>query len=144
MLYNDNKTSDIQLISPDDIKVSPLNNSDSYIRNNYITAMQVIKARNLNLVISKCVEEASIAGDEFIYSWKQGEKIIEGLTVGAALSIVRNFGNSMIDVEVQESDKAYIFKAYFCDLETGFNISRSFRQSKQSPKNKYGKDIYDG
>lgn len=149
MLYNENNTNDTQLISADNITVKPMNNTDFttgaiQTKNRYVTAMQVINPRNLNRVISKCVEEASIAGEEFIYSWKQGGTIIEGLTVGAALSIVRNFGNAMIDVEVSESDKAYIFTAYFCDLETGFNISRSFRQSKQSPKNKYGKDIYEG
>lgn len=113
-------------------------------KNRYVTAMQVIKPRNLNRVIGKCVEEASIAGEEFIYSWKQGGSIVEGLTIGAALSIVRNFGNCMIDVDIEEKDKAYIFTAYFCDLETGFNLSRSFRQNKASPKNKYGKDIYEG
>lgn len=150
MLYNnENNASDTQLISADSITVTQLNNTDFttgmiQTKNRYVTAMQVINPRNINRVISKCVEEASIAGEEFIYSWKQGGTIIEGLTVGAALSIVRNFGNAMVDVEVQESDKAYIFTAYFCDLETGFNISRSFRQSKQSPKNKYGKEIYEG
>jgi hypothetical protein len=106
--------------------------------------MQVIKPRNLNRVISKCVEEASIAGEEFLYSWKQGGSIIEGLTIGAALSIVRNFGNSFVDVEIEERETAYIFTAYFCDLETGFNLSRSFRQNKASPKTKQGKDIYEG
>jgi hypothetical protein len=113
-------------------------------KNRYVTAMQVIKPRNLNKVISKCVEEASIAGEEFLYSWKQGGSIIEGLTIGAALCIVRNFGNSFVDVEVEEQDKAYIFTAYFCDLETGFNLSRSYRQNKQSPKTKFGKDVYEG
>ncbi len=113
-------------------------------KNRYVTAMQVIKPRNLNRVISKCVEEASIAGEEFLYSWKQGGSIIEGLTIGAALSIVRNFGNSFVDVDMQEQENAYIFTAYFCDLETGFNLSRSFRQNKASPKTKYGKDIYEG
>lgn len=149
MLYNENNTTDTQLMTIEDISSKPMNNTDFttgaiQTKNRYVTAMQVISPRNLNRVISKCVEEASIAGEEFIYSWKQGSTIIEGLTVGAALSIVRNFGNAMVDVEVQENDKAYIFTAYFCDLETGFNISRSFRQSKSSPKNKYGKEIYEG
>lgn len=147
MLYeNEDQTKELELFSPDDIKVSPINGFSGAIqtKNRYVTAMQVVKPRNLNRVISKCVEEASIAGEEFIYSWRQGGSIIEGLTIGAALSIVRNFGNSMVDVEVEESDKAYIFTAYFCDLETGFNISRSYRQNKASPKSKKGKDIYEG
>jgi len=119
-------------------------NGAMQMKNRYVTAMQVLKPRNLNRVVAKCVEEASIAGEEFIYSWKQGGSIVEGLTIGAALSIVRNFGNCFVDVEVEERDRAYIFTANFCDLETGFNLSRSFRQNKASPKNKYGKDIYEG
>jgi hypothetical protein len=149
MLYNNQNTSSALITIEEDESSLPTNNprfSGGAIqaKNRYVTAMQVIKSRNLNKVISKCVEEASIAGEEFIYSWKQGGSIIEGLTIGAALSIVRNFGNSMVDVEIEEKDNAYIFTAYFCDLETGFNISRSFRQNKSSPKNKYGKDIYEG
>jgi len=152
MLYEEEQTGkDLKKFSADDISVTPLSTNNANFsggamqtKNRYVTAMQVLKPRNLNKVISKCVEEARIAGEEFIYSWKQGGSIIEGLTIGAALSIVRNFGNSMVDVEVEENEKAYIFTAYFCDLETGFNISRSFRQNKQSPKNKYGKDIYEG
>ena len=129
------------------LEEQPLNNPNYaalQTKNRYVTAMSVLKPRNLNRVISKCVEEASIAGEEFLYSWKQGGSIIEGLTIGAALSIVRNFGNSFVDVEIQEQENAYIFTAYFCDLETGFNLSRSFRQNKSSPKNKYGKEIYEG
>lgn len=138
-----------ELIVPDDLSINPLNNSNYsngaiQTKNRYVTAMQVLKPRNLNRVISKCVEEASIAGEEFIYSWKQGGSIIEGLTIGAALSIVRNFGNSFVDVDVEERANAYIFTAYFCDLETGFNLSRSYRQNKASPKTKYGKDVYEG
>lgn len=152
MLYEqENNSSKQTLMKAEETNISPMQANTSNFsggaiqtKNRYVTAMQVIKPRNLNKVISKCVEEASIAGEEFIYSWKQGGSIIEGLTIGAALSIVRNFGNSMVDVEVEEKDKAYIFTAYFCDLETGFNLSRSFRQNKASPKTKYGKDIYEG
>lgn len=151
MLYEEEKSKGQKLITADDITVTPMpmNNTGFgggaiQTKNRYVTAMQVLKPRNLNRVISKCVEEASIAGEDFIYSWKQGGLIIEGLTIGAALSIVRNFGNSMVDVEVEETDKAYIFTAYYSDLETGFNISRGYRMTKKSPKNKYGKEIYEG
>ena len=144
----DNETKGELIVAEHD-SILPLNNSNFangaiQTKNRYVTAMAVLKPRNLNRVISKCVEEASIAGEEFIYSWKQGGSIIEGLTIGAALSIVRNFGNCFVDVDVEERSNAYIFTAYFCDLETGFNLSRSFRQNKASPKTKYGKDIYEG
>lgn len=110
----------------------------------YSTAVQVVRPRNLNVVINRCMEEAAIAGDEFYYSWSQGGSIIEGLTVGAALAIARNFGNCAVDTKVEETRDAYIFNGAFIDLETGFNIVRPFRQNKQSPKAKNGKDIYTG
>jgi hypothetical protein len=146
LLDNEQKIQTVENITVTPLNVNSRNFSNGAIqtKNRYVTAMQVIQPRNLNRVISKCIEEASIAGEEFIYSWRQGGSIIEGLTVGAALSIVRNFGNSFVDVEVEEQEKAYIFTAYYSDLETGFNLSRSYRQNKASPKTKHGKDIYEG
>lgn len=110
----------------------------------YSTAVQVVKPRNLNTVIAKCLEEAAIAGDEFYYAWKQGSEIIEGASVGAALAIARNFGNCAVDCKVEETPTAYVFYGAFIDLETGFNLVRPFRQNKQSPKTKDGRDIYKG
>lgn len=116
----------------------------------YTTSMQVLKARNLNYVEKKCLEEAAIAGEEFIYQWpvkkrmKDGtyknEQLI-GLSVGAALAIARNMGNNAIDVQVEERPEAYIFYGAYIDLETGFNLRRAFRQRKeQNMGEKYKKD----
>ena len=113
-------------------------------RTAYTTAMTVIRPRNLNVVVDRCMQEAAIAGDEFYYAWKQGGSMIEGLTIGAAMSIARNLGNCAIPVTVEETKDTYIFTATFIDLETGFNLQRGFRQNKKSPKNKSGKDIYEG
>jgi len=113
-------------------------------RSPYSTAVQVVKPRNLDMVIKRCEMEAAIAGDEFYYAWKQGGEFIEGPTVGAALAIARNFGNCAVDCKIEETQYAYIFHGAFIDLETGFNLVRPFRQNKQSPKNKEGKDIYKG
>lgn len=110
----------------------------------YSTAVQVIKPRDLNLIESRCINEAARAGDSFYYSWSQGGSIVEGNTVGAALMMVRNWGNCAVDVRVQETVNSYIFYAAFIDLETGFNLVRPFKMSKQSPKTKEGKDIYKG
>jgi hypothetical protein len=90
------------------------------------------------------LEEAAIAGDGFYYSWKQGGENIEGLTVGAALAMIRNFGNCAVEVRVVEQPTSYVFEGVFVDLETGFNLVRPFRQNKQSPKKKDGKDVYTG
>lgn len=110
----------------------------------YSTAVQVVRPRNLNIVTNRCLEEAAIAGDEFYYSWSQSGSIVEGLTVGAALAIARNFGNCAVDTKVEETPTSYVFYGAFIDLETGFNIVRPFRQNKQSPKTKTGKDVYSG
>ena len=108
----------------------------------YSTAVQVIRPRNLQMVERKCLEEAAIAGDSFYYSWKQGGKIIEGLTVGASLAIARNFGNCVVECRVEEQPFSFVFLPAFIDLETGFNLVRPFRQSKETLKRKDGSEVY--
>lgn len=106
----------------------------------YTTSMQVLKPRNLNYVEKKCLEEAAIAGEEFIYQWPVKKKQPDGtykkeqligLSVGAALAIARNMGNNAIDVQVEEKHDCYIFYGAYIDLETGFNLRRAFRQRKE-------------
>lgn len=116
----------------------------------YTTSMQVLKPRNLNYVEKRCLEEAAIAGEEFIYQWpvkkKQADKTYKkeqliGLSVGAALAIARNMGNNAIDVQVEERSDCYIFYGAYIDLETGFNLRRAFRQRKeQNIGDKYKED----
>lgn len=113
-------------------------------RSDYSTAVKVVNKRDLNQVESRCLAEAARGGEEFYYSWSQGGSIIEGLTVGAAEMIVRNWGNCAVNVKVQETHNSYIFYAAFIDFETGFNIVRPFKMSKQSPKKRDGRDIYTG
>ncbi len=113
-------------------------------RSPYSTAVQVIRPRDLNKVEARCIQEAARAGDEFYYSWSQGGSIIEGNTVGSALMMVRNWGNCAVDVKVQETPNSYVFYGAFIDLETGFNLVRPFKMSKQSPKTKQGRDVYSG
>ena len=114
------------------------------VKTAYSTAVQVIKPRDINQILARCETEAAIAGDSFYYSWSQSGKIIEGNTVGAALMMVRNWGNCAVDVKVMETQNGYIFYGAFIDLETGFNLVRPFKMSKQIPKNKQGRDIYTG
>ncbi len=110
----------------------------------YSTAVQVIRPRSLQAVERRCLEEAAIAGDSFYYSWMQGGEPIEGLTIGAALAMARNFGNCVLECKVEEQVGSYVFYGAFIDLETGFNLVRPFRQNKQSPVNKEGKAVYKG
>ena len=124
--------------------IEPVAGGAIQTKTSYTTAMQVIRPRNLTVVTQRVLEEASIAGDEFYYSWSQGGSTIEGLTVGAAMAIARNMGNCAVPVTVEETKDTYIFTATFIDLETGFNLQRSFRQNKVSQKSKSGKEIYSG
>lgn len=134
----------IEGIEIQEVKSFDRQDSMMQVKSEYTTAVSVVKPRNLNIVISRCVEEANIAGEEFYYSWRQGGSIIEGITVSGALAIARNWGNSAVQVKVEETFQSYLFYASFIDLETGFNLIRPFRQNKQSPKTKEGKDIYSG
>src|ERR1051326_664567 len=113
-------------------------------RSKYSTAVSVIRPRNLQEVLRRSLEEAAIAGDDFYYSWKQGKKIIEGLTIGAATALVRNFGNCAVDCPVEETQDTYIFYPAFIDLETGFNLVRPYRQNKKAPTKQDGSEIYSG
>lgn len=111
-------------------------------RSSYQTAVAVNRERNLDKVLQRCLTEAAIAGDDFYYSWQQGGKPIEGLTIGAAQALARNFGNCALEVKVEETPTAYIFHGAFIDLETGFNLVRPFRQNKEAPTKKDGGKTY--
>ena len=100
----------------------------------FTTAVAIQKPRDRKKVIAACEEEAAIAGDEFFYAWtvkgKDGNKLVEGLSIQAALAAARNWGNCAVPLEVNETEDAYIFTATFLDMETGFNLQRTFRQRK--------------
>lgn len=110
----------------------------------YSAAISILKPRNLQKVVNLCLEEAAIAGEDFYYSWSQGGKVIQGPSVGCATMIARNFGNCVVEGAVQETFSTYIFEATFIDFETGFNLTRAYRQNKRPPVDKQGKPIYSG
>ncbi len=101
----------------------------------FTQAIVIQKPRQRQAVITACEEEAAIAGEEFYYSWtvkaKDGPKLVEGLSIGGALSAARNWGNCAIPCKVDETDTHYIFTASFIDFETGFNLQRVFKQRKE-------------
>ena len=104
------------------------------VQTQFSTAVAIQRPRRRLEVIRACEEEATIAGDDFYYSWtvkaKEGPKLVEGLSVQAALAAARNWGNCGIPCSVEENMNTYIFTATFVDLETGFNLQRTFRQKK--------------
>lgn len=105
------------------------------VQSEFTTAIAIQKPRDRKKVVVLCEEEATLAGDEFYYSWtvkgKSGNQLVEGLSVQGALSAARNWGNCAIPCRVEEQSDSYIFTATFVDFETGFNIQRTFRQRKK-------------
>ena len=104
------------------------------VQTQFSTAVAIQRPRRRLDVIRACEEEATIAGDDFYYSWtvnaKDGKKLVEGLSVQAALAAARNWGNCAVPCSVDENINTYLFTATFVDLETGFNLQRAFRQKK--------------
>jgi hypothetical protein len=103
------------------------------VKTGYTTAIKVQQPRQLTEVTKRLLAEANMAGECFYYGWGAGKERIEGASIGLAMAAARCFGNAAVDVlPVQETDDAWITTAVFVDLETGFTLSRQFRQSKKS------------
>ncbi len=97
----------------------------------YTTAMRVQIPRELPLVESRALEEATLLGADGYYAWGQNKDRVEGPSKDLAMALIRCYGNCAVDLgEVQETRDAWIFTATFVDLETGFTLARQFRQAK--------------
>ena len=103
------------------------------MRSNYATAVAVQKPRDLAIAQRQLGREAQLAGEDFYYGWAAGRDRIEGPSVNLALAAARCWGNCAVEpLPVQDLGDSWIFTAAFVDLETGFTLSRQFRQSKNS------------
>jgi hypothetical protein len=104
----------------------------------YATAIKVQKPRNLAAIVEKVLEEAACAGEDFYYRWEVKNRktnrnsVVEGGSIGLAYCIARNWGNCVVDVELETRDGIDVFTASWIDLETGFTTSRLFRK-KHNP-----------
>ncbi len=108
------------------------------VKTAYTTAISVQQPRNIELVTQALMAESRMAGELFYYGWGAGKNRIEGGSVHLATTAARCWGNCAITAEpVQDAGDSWIFTTTFIDLETGFTISRQFRQSKKSEV--YGK-----
>lgn len=100
----------------------------------YVTAIAVQRPRRLNDVLMRVKAEVELDPEGAFYGWDVGKgdkkKHIEGPTIGLCMSIARNYGNSAVDVQIEETPGYYLFTPVFLDLETGFTFSRAFRQRK--------------
>lgn len=101
-------------------------------RSSYATALMVQKPRQMAEVQRRFLDEARLAGEDFYYGWGSGQNAIEGPSVKLAMSLARCWGNCAIEaMPVQDMHDSWVFTAAFVDLETGFTLTRQFRQSKR-------------
>jgi hypothetical protein len=101
-------------------------------RSQFNTAISVQEPRQLPLIVRRLEDEAKLAGEEFYYGWGAGKDKIEGPSKELAFAAARCYGNCAIDaLPIQETGESWIFTAAFIDLETGFTMTRQFRQSKK-------------
>lgn len=101
-------------------------------RSAFNTAVSVQEPRSLGKVERRLLDEAKIAGEEFYYGWGAGGNRIEGPSKELAFAAARCYGNCAVDaLPVQNLGDAWVFTAAFIDLETGFTMTRQFRQSKK-------------
>lgn len=101
----------------------------------YLPKTQALRPRNPEHSRNVLVREAKLAGLAFFYGWAvkgdDGEKQIEGASIGCAMAALRCWGNvAQLMMPVQEVRDAWVFTAQIIDLETGFTCERQFRQSK--------------
>lgn len=102
------------------------------MRTQFATAMSVQRPRELPAVEKRVLTEAAVAGERFFYGWGAGKDRIEGGSIDLAMCLVRNWGNCAVEMQpIQETADAWVFTASLVDLETGFTLSRQFRQSKR-------------
>lgn len=108
------------------------------IQTQYVTAQRIAVARNIDNVLSRVEREAQLCGQSFIYSWRQGGSTIEGVSIDGAMILIRNWGNVVTDIQVDEDAPTYwIFRATIIDLETGSTLPRLYRQRKSEKHGGY-------
>lgn len=95
-------------------------------------------------ILKKLKAMAAAAGDDWFYRFPVKAKVkdeatgqdkwvtdyIEGPSIKCANNVSRLYGNCDIDTRVFDMGDSYMFYARFMDLETGYSLTRPFRQRK--------------
>ena len=117
------------------------------VRTQYVTAVSVQKPRDMGKIQEAVLKEADMAGASFMYGWnvkdkRSGKTVrIEGPSIDMAMSLVRNYGNCVLDTSFAETETHFVFDSFLIDLESGTTIKRQFRQRRsQSLSGKMDKD----
>jgi hypothetical protein len=100
----------------------------------YHTAVQVQKPRELSKIRSMVLQEAEYAAGDFYYSWEvkdknspTGKKLVEGISIGGTMSLLREWGNCVLDIKVEDLGTHLVFTPAFVDLERGTTITRAYK-----------------
>ncbi len=116
------------------------------VQSQYTTAVAVQKPRQLTVVTNNVLKEAELAGAAFYFRWEVWNKAkkkmvpIQGGSIDLAMCIARNYGNCVIDIDVEELPSHWVFRAVFIDLETGFSFPRVYRQRRTQDLGKMDDD----
>jgi hypothetical protein len=102
-----------------------------------ITARRVEVKRDLTDVLNQLRILGGAAGESWYYRFPVRNRKenrtdhIEGPSIKLANDLARIYGNCEIDVRMKdETETHWTFYARFSDYETGFNMTRAFRQRK--------------
>jgi hypothetical protein len=100
-----------------------------------ITAQKVAVPRNHNRIMTQLRELCALMGQRYVYSWEVNDRRnrrkqeVTGLTIKAANDLARIYGNNIVDVRaVPDGRDHFMFYARYTDLETGYSMTRGFRQ----------------
>lgn len=122
---------DFKDIEPFDIKKDMLEQKGTLIqqRSQYQVAITVPKPRDMRKIEESVLEEARAAGDEFYWTWKVGNKWIEGGTIDLALAIYRAWTNCVLETSCVVEGNQWIFRSAFIDIEKGSTLPRELRMT---------------
>ena len=100
-----------------------------------VTAQNVAVKRDIQGFLIRMKALAQMAGDQYRYTFpvksKDGsKKAVEGGSIKLANDLAREYGNCLVDVRVVDGGSDWVFYARFVDYETGFAMTRPFRQRR--------------
>lgn len=99
-------------------------------------AQQVAVKRDTGKVLQDLKVLAAAAGENWYYRFPVKDRrtnktsYIEGPSIKLANDLARIYGNCEIDCRATDLGSVVLFHARFIDLETGFSLTRPFRQNK--------------
>lgn len=107
------------------------------MQNFIMSAQPVARARNPAQLMQRLKTLCKMHGERFIYSWQvwdnQNKRYIDitGPTVKLTNVLAREYGNLLTGiVHVEDQGTHWLLHAAVCDMETGYNYIRPFRQRK--------------